>query len=254
MKKTYDQFTEMINRELDGALPPAERARLEELLSKDPLAHELREDLRATAAMLASAREVEPPPTLRPSVMRAIEESASPKKRAKEPVLARLAGKVRDMVTLKNAYPFSAGLAVGALLLLIFVQRLDEPAVDPSGASGTIVMPIERAEVSLQQIHGFIQTRHSGHSLWVDLNLSAEANVLTRIEYDPKAVRVGSVKLPESHSTDLRLLNETVEIQGAGDMRYTVAFLSRGQIAPPVRVSIFSAGELIYEKSIALEK
>ena len=252
--KMDDAVVELINKSIDGMLLPNEAERLKEILGKNQHVREIYEEFSSASRMLASVKEVEPPAGLALNVMGAIERTGSRKQSAKEPFFAGFVAAVREMVTLKYAYTFSAGLVAGALLLLVFVQSLDGSSADPSGASGTIVMPIERAEVNLQQIRGFIQTKRGDHLLSVDLNLSANANVVTRIDYDSKAVHVGSVKLPESHSTDLKLQNQSVEIQGTGEMKYTVTFFSRGQSAPPVNVSIFSAGEVIYEKSIALER
>ena len=63
---------ELLQKDLDGALSPAEKAELARLLLQDPDAHRLRDDLKRTDRLLREVPEAEPPPGLRSAILRAL--------------------------------------------------------------------------------------------------------------------------------------------------------------------------------------
>jgi len=86
---------ELLQRDIDGDLTPDERARVRELLDRDPEARTLHEQLRAACAALAAIPPREAPRTLRPGVMRTI--AALPERKSKAHTVRASLHHVKEM-------------------------------------------------------------------------------------------------------------------------------------------------------------
>jgi len=252
---TEHDLIDLLNREIDGTLLPAEAAVLSESLSRDPLAQQLRSDLRAATQALNSLKLVEPPHTLKPGVFQMIQEQAQAERRPSRkssflPILEFLRGRAKP----GYAYAFSGGLAAGALLFALFLNVFSGSSFDESGASATLAMSGEKLSLSLDQVHGYIIAEHSENSNSLTLRLNSERDITVRIAYDPNSVRFEGAQILENPDMQLSAHRGEVEIAGSGPMGYKIAFGGSVRTAPEVQIRVFSSGQLIYDHSIRMNQ
>jgi hypothetical protein len=124
---------ELIQRELDGVLSEQERQELARLLEGDAEARRIRSDMQGLALTLNRVKEEDPPPSLKPAVMRAVEELEGRRARAGAPrrALSRLKlPRVR--------FAFAAGLAAGIVLFAGIEAITPGLLVEEVGVRGTL--------------------------------------------------------------------------------------------------------------------
>ncbi len=252
---TDDVIVDLINKEIDGDILPIETQRLRERLASDPLAQELHDELHAATRILATLKEVDPPPTLKPSVFRAIQAMAEKESRktSKEQAFASLWETVRQHLTPNYAYAFTGGLATGAIVLALIFNAFNMPPFDESHASGTMALTAESVTVNLDKVHGTIVADHSNGTKSLNLNLSSQEDILIRVAFDPRAIHIDNIKPFEKSSTKLTIRDGEIEVQGNGSIECRIAFESASEPTPPVHVSLMSSGKSIYEKNINID-
>ena len=249
--KIDDTIRELMSKEIDGVILPAEADALGRTLSGNPSARKLRDDLLATTAMLGSVHEVKPPAGFVKSVMRSLEGSGSP---AAGRVFhgRRLVESLRHAFTLDHAYALAGGLIGGALVVSLFFMVFNQPSVDPSSVSGTLIMSADNVDVNLDNVKGTITMGRSDAVQSIDLRLNSQDQVSARIAFDPRAIRVEGVKRLEDRASTLNVQGGEIEIQGSGKIGYRVSLSAVQRPAPEVVVSLFSGGRLVYQKQITI--
>ncbi len=147
-------LTDLINRKIDGVLTPEEEVRLAERLATNAEARSLLDDLSRQGLLVQNMGEVEPPPSLKPSIMRAIQRPALRARRSWIPdPLARL---FESRKRIRYAFAFSGGIVAGMLILAVGLGILRPGALVESDAAGTSIIestlsgfrPIEEREIS----------------------------------------------------------------------------------------------------------
>jgi len=228
-----ETVTELLNKELDGLLTPAERNQLDALLAVDEDARILRRDLRTMSGLCAEVRPVEPPPGLRPAVRRAIEagqHATVRPKRAASGILGLpdfLGWLLPQRSSPRLAYAFWGGLILGGLcglvLTLMFIrgQRspISEEEVLGSMMTGDRMEPAwTTISVSAPLVEGTMATRHSGPHEGLEIDLAYKGSGRLRLELGigTRTVRMLS-QLKEDQPRTAGPVQDapaTVEIQG----------------------------------------
>lgn len=252
---TRQELLELLNKELDGTILPAEAELLKADLSRDPQAQEIRSELWATVGALEALPMVDPPRSLKPAIFRAIQDDPKAMQRpVRRPLLSPLLNLLRGGTRLGYAYAFTGGVAAGVLILVLFLNVFNGSPFDDSSASGTLAMAGERLSLNLEQVKGYILTEHSNTSNSLTLRLNSEGDISVRIIYDPNAVRFEGARALQNPETQLSVRTGEVEIAGSGSMGYRIAFAGSVQSAPPVQIRMYSSGQLIYDHSISIDR
>lgn len=252
-----DQTTlDLLNKEMDGEILPGEAETLRKLLSSDLAARELRDQLHKTSSILASVKEIEVPRGLKRGIMREIDAKVErvARKAEKKGLLSSILEAIQETFTRKEAYVFSGGLAAGALVFALLSNVFSGSPFDNSSAVGTMAVRGESVTVSLNEVRGTISAEHSNGTNSLSLRLSSPQEVSVRIAYDPGFLRFTGAKMLENPEVALASRSGQIEITGNGSMSTKIDFSSTTQPSPPVQISLFSAGQQIYERSIVLDR
>jgi hypothetical protein len=159
---------ELIHLDVDGELPPGERATLSRLLLASPEARALHDDLTRLARRLSELPIVEPPVELQTAILEAIPWRAT--SRGRSPLYRPLR--------------IAAGIAVAALLAGTLYE-LGQPSgddFDRSGLSGTMARPaagtlVGVTRVDLEGLQGSVSVRGPLGARSIDFEIDSDRPV-----------------------------------------------------------------------------
>lgn len=217
---TEGKYEDLMNREIDGETTERERAELEAYLAQNPQAQADREDLGTLVSMFERVRDIEPPPDLRTDIVAAVRQQAEAKaaaaasgarSRASRPGRtpdaatateaesgwAAFIGAFRRRLALPSPYAFAGGVAVGALVFVVFAAsftslfRVDEalvPGAVVPASELAVYETLDEQSLRLDGVHATVSTKIYGDRLLVELHL--ESQVPVRVSVTPSAGRM----------------------------------------------------------------
>lgn len=247
-------LTDLIHRKVDGVLTPEEEVRLAERLASNAEARILLDDLSRQALLVQHMGEVEPPPSLKPSIMRAIQYSGSGARRGWIPDAASRLFESRKRM--RYAFAFSGGVVAGMLILAVGLGVLRPGAFVESDAAGTSVIEspppafrsLEDREISSGQIQGTISTGYGGGEHQMTVQLQSPGDSRMQLALRPETVHIVSVERLDGTPADYTIHPGGVELRGV--MAYRLVL--RG--AASVRVTVTAGGKNAYEGEFLLNR
>jgi hypothetical protein len=184
------KYIELINAEIDGEIPPEDRALLDSYLESNQEARGYRDELRETAALLDSVEAVEPPAGLSHAVMANIRPDA-----VEAPVPDRSIGEILGgffgVTPVRYALSFAAGVVL--TFSLISSDRATRSAFDDvTTLVGTMGDPtitetvIERdvMQLTLNELAGSVSLNSSGSLMILDFDLASRQPVEIVAQFD----------------------------------------------------------------------
>ena len=188
-----EHHEDLIQRELDGEISPAERDELDTATGAEPTIREHRELMQALAQDLDTLAWREPGPELKARILAEIG-TLSPGR----PHQARRA-RMSWRIDRRQALAFAAGIA---LIIVVgqFVPLLGDHDIDPDQASGTLLPPtsatdeIDRARVEAGTNWIEARTERSGDRLFLRARGEGNATTPVRIDWEGQKWSVVSVR------------------------------------------------------------
>jgi len=253
------EVIDLIHKDLDGVNPRDDSARLKRHLAENPQAHQLYNELEELSRTLAVVEEVDPPPTLKPAVFRALHQSAQPPAQ-RGGVVEALRTLLQPRGALRYAYAFSFGLLVGLLIHVLYSSDYSLDSFDTSKVSGTLILSepagsFENGEPIHQNLgHAQVEItpKWSPSVQAIDLHLTSEEPVTAVIEVDPNNTDVRAVRQFAGPTDRLVIRDAAIEVHSAGNTLYTFFMTPKASEITPVQVRILDAGTLLYETSVSL--
>jgi len=255
-----ERVIELINKEIDGTILPAERATLEQHRSSNEEVREISDDFSHIASMLSAIGNVEPPSTLKPRVMRDISPQATPQRQTLwQSVRTAVIDFFRPRSGFRLAYAFSGGLVAGVALFATYLSIGGRTTFDSSDAIGTMVSNAPRNleigrefTVNAGNVRGVVTTQHSQELSILTISLNTGSEVVTRISYDPTLLDIKAVRRSEEPGDNLAIRGGEIELRSAGDHTYAIYFGNVAHSASPVKVTIQSFGNSLFDNTITL--
>ncbi len=174
-----ERLRELMNGEIDGENSAEESRELREALGSDEEARRYFDDLAELGRRFESAGGIDPPPALRRRILESttrVEAAGTPGvSTPSRPARRSLADSLREAFTPRLAYAFAAGVAVGAILLVV---------VSGPGREATRVSP--------EDVRGTMAPRGGGLSEspgYIELDLPA-AEGSGSVSYSPDEIRL----------------------------------------------------------------
>ncbi len=257
-----ERIVELLNKEIDGVILPAERVILEEYRATNPEVEVMAAELRAVASALADVGQVEAPSTLKGRVMRQL--NLQPRQQV--PLADRLLSPVweffRGASGVRLAYAFSLGLVAGIALFALYIGSRDQQTFQPTDATGALILGSSagRVEVgpvvpiSSGQIKGAIGTQFTNTLTILNIKLTSPGALHAQVTFDPSVLTVRAIQRGSEGETGLAAHGNTVEIQSSGNDDYTIYFLRKSPAPGPVRVALFAANDLVFERNITVSQ
>jgi hypothetical protein len=242
-----DEFDRLVNDELDGVATPEEKASLARRLAESEVDRARYQEIQAVFGMLDRVESVEPPPSLRGDVLRAVGSRA--RARSERPgwrgLLETGFGKRPG---LGLGYAFVAGAVVGALAFAVGTGVFDRAGLRGSEVRGTMLPPPSGRRVDLIQlaVKGAQATGEAwtsgGGEIAVRLEMHAAGPFEAHIMFDPERYVPMSLRRLEPSGGRLDLRRGEIQVSDRGSGRFELRLKAVGQDRPPLRVWIGTAG------------
>lgn len=247
-------LTDLINRKIDGALTSEEEVCLAERLAADPDAKSLLDDLSHQGILVQRLAEVEPPPSLKPSIMRAIARPALHTGRSW--VTDSFAQLFSTRRRVHYAFAFSGGVVAGMLILAVGLGVLRLGTHEESDAAGTSLIEsaapgfksIEERKISFGELQGKISTASGRGEHQITLQLQAPEGTRVLLALQPETVSVAGIESLNGGPGEYTILPGGIELRG----RMAYRLVLRG--AASFRVTVSSAGRNTYDGEFLLER
>jgi hypothetical protein len=250
---TEERFWELVNRELDGELTPAEREEMTAALGSDPRWQTLRTELVDVDKLLARQGEVEVPEGFATGVMTRI-----PNRRQAVSVSSRIkAGwqALCDDLSYRYVYTFASGAVVGAAILALVL------AYTPSGVplserdlTGTIYREpggddteqIAYSPIETEPLHGSLEVTRTLDRVTAVLAMNSHQSVDLRLFF--RSAQMSLTDFSRIGDTDYPILMNANGLQTTfdGEARYDIVWARTSSDTATIRIELY-AEELIYE-------
>jgi len=255
-----ERIIELINKEIDGTILPAERVVLEQYCSGSTEVQEMSRDFNQIASMLREVKHVDPPSTLKARVMREIAPEKAPHY---QPLWQVLRTSVVDFFQPRTgfrfAYAFSGGVLAGIALFALFASISGRPSFESGDAIGTMISSSARNlqlgrefTINAGGVSGAVTTQHSEEISVLTVNFNASSDVVTHISYDPASLTMKAVRRSEDPGDHLVVRGGEIELSGVGNHTFAIYFGNISNSVAPVRVTILSSGNSLFDNTIAL--
>lgn len=255
-----EDIIDLVNKEIDGVASSEEAARLKSALATDPEARKLVGEMQALATAMSAVQKLQPPPTLKPAIMRSLEAVDS----RRVPLTGRpsILQAFKSSFLWKPGYAFACGLAVGILLFFLTTSLLTRQSIGDSELSGTLVLhghvpgfaPGKAIEINRDNVKGNIETHFGSNVCMVRLRVEAPEEVTVSILTDPARVHLDAVRPSSESGARLTVGNGVLTLVGARGGAIVALFGGNGHPIPPAQIRIMSTGKSVFEGVLSLEK
>jgi hypothetical protein len=245
---------ELINREIDGVCSQAESARVQEFLQKDPEARRLHRDLQALARSVQAMPQVEPPRSIKPAIMRALESKSAHSVRTSPSRSWWSAFELRPVLI------FATGTLAGIALFVALNGLLVTPGVDNGDIVGTLILhgsdvTFEAGEVATVREGATsvtIETSYSPDLCLLRLRVESPDGVAARLQPGSETVTVDAVRPVGPSSGKISVDGNEVVMDPSESGGMTVLYAGTAKTLSAVRVTLTSSGKVFFDRDIAL--
>jgi len=259
------KYIELINKKIDGEITPSESVKLQDYLSRRQEAEQVHDELMATSTLLSKMHEVEPPSNLKKKILNEIRPDLYnvPQKTSLWNAIKNLIGVDFGASShrLKYGFSFVFGLAAGLFIYSVFANNtLDEKgSVEITDLYGTIMQreastrftQADKASINLPQVSGTVSIKYSENLLFTELFLRASQKIDLVLEYDENLLVLNSfAKSNIDESNTLTANVNSLKLSEVGEGKYAFVFNRKTPVAVSMRFKIYSASNLLYEKSL----
>lgn len=254
------KFIELMNMELDGALPERDRTQLHEYLSSAPEATKYFEGLRAAVEAANSVEQVEPPAGLRGKILDAVPFSHP----HVEAPLRGFAGWRENWFTMprfRYAAFFVFGIAFGVLVYsaMNYDAQRGEGELNISHFLGTMKQftssdgfkQTRAFDVDLDRVQGQLNLHESDRLLLAEVALDASGEIDWVVEYDARDVSFDGYRSFNGGESDVTAAKTEMRVHQTGDTHYLLFFTRKSHPVTPFVVKIFSADRMLLEHTLS---
>ncbi len=172
----------------------------------------------------------------------------------------RLLGVFSPASAVRYALASAVGLVTGVLLFAWWTHSISGSGVGDADISGTMLsneslnaLPIgTRLEVQRDLVQGWVATGQSGDISLLRMDLSAEEPIRAVVWFPSQDVGIAGTRLHEPLDGSMTLGNGEVTVVAKGHSSATLFFFRRVSEPTRVRITIASAGAIIYERELTL--
>jgi hypothetical protein len=249
-----DSIRDLINRHIDGVCTPEEKERLQGILRTNDEARRMHEDLLLLASQLAAVTPVEPPRTLKPAILRAIDARHRPA-RTTGPVTAWLGG-----WSLRHVLAGAAGAVAGIAITIAVNSTLFPPTVTDVDLAGTLILHGSAAsftqgpvtKMNWGETSATIETHYSTGLCFLKLNVSSSTGVSATFRVDPALVSVEGIRPLGTPSPSVSVKNGEVLVEHAEAGGFAILVAGNTAAIPAGRLILSVGGTVVYDEDIAL--
>jgi hypothetical protein len=246
-------IADLIQRDLDGALSPEEKLRLEREIASNPQTRRMHEEFRALKDALGSVDQVNPPVTLKPSILREIQRRSAPvraRQSAPAPFRARPA--------LGYAVALAGGIVVGIIGFALFsslpatVDRNDVIGTLSSGGSVKGMTPGPELGIRGEGVRGTVRTESSKDFELIHCSLENERPAEVVMTFDPAKSGVVATRNDQTEGVSILSREGEVRLSGLKGVHSTVLLSAPAVGGLSLHVSVRLGGALVVERDLVV--
>lgn len=248
---------EWLQKEIDGENPPEVSARVTAILAADPEAKSMFEELRMLSSTLAGIDSVEPPSTLRPSVIHAIEQRSRQSKKS--------GWFVRK--TMENIFPaagvryslvFATGILAGVMVygaasrLLVAWDVTDGDAAGTMGTahsrpvSGTVL----NTPVAADHLQGSAAMEFGEDHDVLRLSLRSESEIVAVVHVESQSHTIIAVRQRSGTANEFTVTTDSTALRAHGDIVCDVYLKPLQSAQSPVTLKVWSEGRPVFDGTV----
>ena len=237
-----DEFDRLVNDELDGVATPAQKAELARRLAEGEVARARYQEIQTVFGMLDRIESVDPPPSLRGNVLRAVESRARTR-----PERGGLRGLIQagfgKRPGLGLGYAFAVGAVVGALALAIGNGLFDRAGLRGPEMQGALLPPTGS---HVDTVHLAAKGAQATGEMWTDSNgiVSVRLEVQSvgpfeaHITFNPEAYAPVSLRRVEPSGGRFDLRRGELQVEDRGSARLELRLRAVGSSRPALTLWI----------------
>lgn len=247
-------YLELIHKEIDGVITPAEKTRLAAFLQSNPEARKIHRELTGLARALDELPVLDPPPALKSGIVGRI--AAGKNRPLRSGSITERSGNAGRW---RLAYGFAAGLAAGLLLLALAGDFFPgETTLNIADLQGTLVIsespgagtstaaPLEAPGVS-----GELRLRHTADTGILALDITAVEATSITLRYDATALQLSGFIAREGGVAALDNHDGRIRFNHQGSNRYSLIFRKISTGTPPaLHLELSAGGEVLLAREI----
>jgi hypothetical protein len=235
-------YMELIHYEIDGIITAEDRDRLHRYLKEDPEAQALHESVQA----------VDPPPTLRPSILNTLPNNLYAQETTRD-----LSAGWFDFLQRRPKLGFSLSFAVGLACGLIWLTLPFELAdVNNSDLMGTVqavdssqnLLLLSSLDVVEDDFSMTTELKRSETSVFIAMHLRSTEELELALVFDQGDLQFSGFQTEAATKNDLDMDLARVSLRHQGENRFVFAFTDKTAAATAIAVRVYNP-ELIYENS-----
>jgi hypothetical protein len=250
-------YIELIQKEIDGLITPAEKKILVDALGRDPELSQLHKELRYTAEILKKVPAVEPTPELKKKIIQAIDFSRYTPKAESMAWLSRLTNWITTP-PLRLAYATAAGIVLGFLISLLVIKNPSSYQPIPlSELYGTIgisdknFITLNEFTINQEGINGFVKVNSYQDMVWIEVNVIADQSTEIHFSYDDQRLSLQGLRPIESGRTLLETEQNLIKILFDQQCHCLVLFRKSVENFYPFILNMMQSGKTIFIKNFS---
>lgn len=240
-----DEFDRLVNDELDGVATPEQKAELARRLAEAESARARYHEIQTVFGMLDRIESVDPPPSLRGNVLRAVESRARTRsERAGWRGLIQAGFGKRPGLGL--GYAFAVGAVVGAFILAVGSGLFDRAGLRGSDLQGAMLAPagsrVDTIHLAAKgvQVSGEMWT--TARDLAVRLEVQSVGPFEAHVKFDPEVYAPISFRRVEPSGGRFDLEPGQLRVSDQGSARLELRLRSLSSSRPPLSVWVGTSG------------
>lgn len=242
--------------EIDETISSNDRESLYAYLESHPDARGHFEELRRMALLFGRAGEIDPPPELHGRILRALE-NATPPVAQSAGVRGRLGVFFAPRPVWRFAVVAAAGVFIGVIGYHLFQQGLGTTGpldrsqfygamtFDSAGLDGTGL------HIDVPGVTGSLAVRRDESRVYSELDVTSQHDVEITLVYGGSPLTLAVGKLPDHPTNRVAIQDGEVHVRHRGSGVYRFLFELDDDPASPVRVSILSEGNVLFEGEVS---
>ncbi len=251
------RYAELIHKEIDGIITPAERKVLQEALKKDPDLQRLQTELKQTSDLLGTVPQVDPPPHLKERILGSIPFKRPMIESQVPSWMTRFWGSFSG-TGLRPAYILITGIMAGIILTTLYFLTVTVPTDIPgSGVYGTIGLndktytAREVLPVNVTGIQGQIAMNMNQDLVWVEIQLELNSQQICISTISRIGSSFHSVHPVEWGKLQLAQENNLLQFAWEQTSHFFIIFLKTSSELSPISIELYQAGKISWRKNFS---